>query len=200
MHLKAQRQRLPFASALAAKFLLPAALLLMAWPAAASAQTPNVGDKAPDFALSTPEGQPLRLSALTAKGPVVLVVLRGYPGYQCPYCQRQAHDFQVNAAKFAAAGAELLLVYPGPPAELGQRASEFLAPEGKLPANYHLVIDPDYGFTNQYGLRWDAKQETAYPSTFILDGKGVVVFRKISHSHGDRTSAEEILAELAKTK
>jgi len=45
--------------------------------------------KGPDFKLSTPEGKTVQLSEVEAKGPVVLVVLRGYPGYQCPYCNRQ---------------------------------------------------------------------------------------------------------------
>jgi peroxiredoxin len=169
-------------------------------PLFAVAETPDVGSKAPDFILSTPEGAPVRLSDLTAKNKVVLVVLRGYPGYQCPYCQRQVHDFQVNADKFSAKGIQLLLVYPGPPADLEKRAQEFLAKEGPLPANFHLVIDPDYKFTNQYGLRWDAPHETAYPSTFLIDQQGIITSRKISHTHGDRTSADDVLADLAKTK
>ena len=37
---------------------------------------------------------------------------------------------------------------------------------------------------------------TAYPSTFILDSSGKVLFEKISHSHGDRTTAQEILEKL----
>ncbi len=32
----------------------------------------NVGDKAPEFTLNGPDGQPVKLSDLTAKGPVVL--------------------------------------------------------------------------------------------------------------------------------
>jgi thioredoxin-dependent peroxiredoxin len=32
----------------------------------------NVGDKAPDFTLNGPDGQPVKLADLTAKGPVVL--------------------------------------------------------------------------------------------------------------------------------
>jgi peroxiredoxin len=182
-----------------------AGLALAAWwgavavpPGLARAETPEVSSKAPDFTLSTPEGKPVRLSALNAKSTVVLIVLRGYPGYQCPYCQRQAHDFQIHAAEFAARGVELMLVYPGPRAELGDHAKEFLAPEGSLPANYHLVIDPDYSFTNLYGLRWDAEKETAYPATFIVDRHGVIVFRAISHTHGDRTSAQDALAALPK--
>ena len=181
--------------------LFLASMILTMPPLLAVAQTtPDVGSKAPDFTLSTPEGAPVRLSELTAKGKVVLIVLRGYPGYQCPYCQRQAHDFQANADKFTAQGVQLLLVYPGPPADLDKRAQEFLAKQGSLPANFHLVIDPDYKFTNQYGLRWDAPHETAYPSTFLIDQSGIITSRKISHSHGDRATADDVLADLAKTK
>ncbi len=50
----------------------------------------------------------------------------------------------MNSDKFAAAGTEVLLVYPGPPADLDQRAKEVLVKENPLPANVHLVIDPDY--------------------------------------------------------
>jgi peroxiredoxin len=178
--------------------LFLAALTLMVVPLFASAQTPDVGSKAPNFTLSTPEGTAVHLSDLTAKGRVVLIVLRGYPGYQCPYCQRQAHDFQLNADKFTTLGVQLLLIYPGPPAELDQHAQEFLAKQGSLPANFHLVIDPDYKVTNQYSLRWDAPHETAYPATFVIDQHGTITYRKISHSHGGRTSADDVLTELAK--
>ena len=51
--------------------------------------------------------------------------------------------------------------------------------------------------TNAYGLRWDAEHETAYPSTFILDKDGTVLFEKISHGHGDRLSAQDALDQLA---
>ena len=167
---------------------------------AVSAETPELGQKAPAFTLKTPDGHPVNLGEATKKGPVALVVLRGYPGYQCPFCVKQVHDVIENADKFAADGAEVLLVYPGPPAELDQRAKEFLVKQNPLPANVHLVIDPDYAFTNQYGLRWDAPKETAYPSTFLIDRQGVVFFRKISKGHGERTTSAELLTELDKAK
>jgi peroxiredoxin len=177
--------------------VLLALTLLLGFSRGAAAETPDVGQKAPQFTLTTPDGHPVKFADLESKGNVVLVVLRGYPGYQCPYCQKQAHDFIANADKFAALGAQVLLVYPGPPADLDQHANEFLAKQNPLPANLRLVIDPDYTFTNQYGLRWDAPHETAYPSTFLIDRNGTVFFRKISHAHGDRTSAEDILGELS---
>jgi peroxiredoxin len=165
---------------------------------ALSATTPEVGQVAPQFSLSTPDGKMLTLSQFTQKGTVVLVVLRGYPGYQCPFCVKQVHDFIVNADKLSAARAEVILVYPGPPADLDQHAREALAKQNPLPANIHLVIDPNYTFTNLYGLRWDAPNETAYPSTFLVDRKGVIFFRKISPRHGDRSSADDVFLELQK--
>ena len=48
-----------------------AAVLLVA-AGAGSALALEVGQKAPDFSLTGPEGKPIKLSELTAKGPVVL--------------------------------------------------------------------------------------------------------------------------------
>lgn len=93
-------------------------------------------------------------------------------------------------------GPSVLIVYPGPPAELDQHARDAMAKQNPLPANLYLVVDPDYHFTSQYGLRWEAPHETAYPSTFVLNREGLVLYRKVSMEHGNRTTAAEVLAEL----
>ena len=116
-----------------------------------SAQTPDVGQTAPDFTLSTPDGHAKSLNEYTKHGTVGLVVLRGFPGYQCPYCVKQVHDFIENAGEFKALGAEVMLVYPGPPADLDAHAKDFLVKQNPLPANVQLVIDPDYRFTTSTG-------------------------------------------------
>lgn len=179
------------------RILIPVLALAAALPGTAA--PPSVGEKAPEFALSTPEGRTVRLSEVMSKGPVVLVVLRGYPGYQCPYCNRQVQDFIQKSQGFGDAGAQVVLVYPGPPQELGARANEFLA-DKKLPNNIQLVLDPGYEFTNMYGLRWDAPHETAYPSTFLIDRQGIIFFSKVVKEHGGRTSAAEVLDALPKRK
>jgi len=165
--------------------------------APAFAETPAAGAKAPDFTLSTPTGRAVRMSGIQRGHDLVLVILRGFPGYQCPYCVRQVHDFIDHASDFRTKNTRVLLVYPGPPATLDQHAKEFLAKQAELPSNIFLVIDPDYTVTNLYGLRWDAPHETAYPSTFILDRKGVIAYEKISHTHGDRLSAQDALEHLS---
>jgi peroxiredoxin len=117
-------------------------------------------------------------------------VLRGWPGYQCPLCTRQVHEF-VQQAKSLSDKARVLMVYPGPAENLKAHADEFLR-DKQWPKEFLFVTDPDYAFTKAYGLRWDAKGETAYPSTFIVDTKSKVRFAKISKSHGGRSSAGEV--------
>jgi peroxiredoxin len=169
------------------------------WPALNAAEIPKVGDKAPDFTLKALDDQAVKLSDLTAKGPVVLVVLRGWPGYQCPICDRQVHDFIALKAEFAAAKAQLVFVYPGPADDLKAHAEEFKKWKGKeWPQEFLYVLDPEYVMVNGYGLRWDAPRETAYPSTFIIDNQGAVRFSKVSRTHGDRTRASDVLAEVRK--
>src|SRR5438270_10614672 len=116
-------------------FWLALSLMLVSGFRNGVAETPDVGQKAPPFSLNSPEGKTVSLMGLTNNRPVVLVVLRGYPGYQCPYCVKQVHDFVENADKFTTA--QVLLVYPGPPAELDQHAKEFLAKQNPLPENIH---------------------------------------------------------------
>lgn len=156
---------------------------------------PQVGSMAPDFKLNTLEDQSVRLDDLTAKSKVVLVVLRGWPGYQCPLCSRQAHDFVNHEKELAADGVRVVMVYPGPPDDLRSHAADFLK-DKDWPQDFQLVLDPDYSFTKAYGLRWDAPKETAYPSTFIIGKDNKVTFAQISKQHGDRVKADTVLKAL----
>lgn len=163
---------------------------------AAEADTPPaVGEAAPDFQLTSLGGDAVRLSELTAEGPVVLVVLRGYPGYQCPLCSIQVGELLKNAAEFAKHEARLLLVYPGPAAGLADKAREFFG-KREIPQGFTILTDPDYTFTEAYHLRWNAPRETAYPSTFVIDKSGTVRFVSVSKTHGGRAKTSDLLAAL----
>ena len=129
--------------------------LATGWVAAAEPNAPKVGDEAKDFELTAIGGEKVKLSKLAEKGPVVLVVLRGYPGYQCPLCTKQVGELIGKADEFKKAGAQVVFVYPGPADKLKEKADEFV--KGKdYPNHFHILLDPDYAFTNAYGLRWDA--------------------------------------------
>jgi hypothetical protein len=87
------------------------------------------------------------------------------------------------------------MVYPGPADDLKAHATEFLKNK-QWPKEFVYLTDPGFNMVNAYGLRWDAPNETAYPSTFVINEKGVVRFARISHSHGDRTRAADMVEEL----
>lgn len=175
--------------------------LYFAMASALVAAPPKVGEIAPDFTLKTLDDTSLRLSELTSKSNVVLIVLRGWPGYQCPICERQVQEFIQAAPKFTEAGAQVLFVYPGPAADLKAHAEEFKTMKGKQwPGEFLYALDPDYSMVNTYDLRWDAPNETAYPSTIVIDKTRTVRFVKISHSHGDRTKAADVISEVKKLK
>jgi peroxiredoxin len=175
--------------------LLSTSALVLSLALPGLAATPGVADHAPDFTLLTPGGASLQLSSLAARSRVVLIVLRGYPGYQCPYSLQQFNDFQAYANKFAALGTQILFIYPGTSANLASLASDF-APAKLLAENVHLVIDPDFTVTNLYGLRWNATGETAYPSTFIVEKDLSVHAVKVGKLHGDHPTAADILAAV----
>jgi peroxiredoxin Q/BCP len=158
----------------------------------AAEKPPAVGDEAADFELAALGGDMVKLSDLTDDGPVVLVVLRGYPGYQCPLCTRQVGDFLAKAEAFKKPGASVVFVYPGPAGLLKDHADEFVEGQ-KYPEHFWLLLDPDFEFISAYGLRWDAPNETSYPSTFVIDGDRRVTFAKISKTHGDRADVAEVL-------
>ncbi|RYG68200.1 redoxin domain-containing protein, partial [bacterium] len=111
------------------------------------AKPPVVGETAPDFELEELKGEKVKLSNLAVEGPVVLVMLRGFPGYQCPFCTAQVGQLLDKADEFKQANARVLMVYPGPAKELKEHADEFV--RGKdMPDNFYLALDPDYDFTN----------------------------------------------------
>jgi len=161
-----------------------------------SAAVPKVGDKAADHTLDDVDGKPVRFSEQLKNGPLVVVVLRGWPGYQCPFCTKQVADLLAHAKGFESAKASVMLVYPGPAEGLRAHAGDFR--KGRdFPSPFRLLVDPDYHFAASHGLRWDAPGETVYPATFVIDRQGVVRFAQVSHEHGGRVAAQEILDALS---
>ena len=172
-----------------------ASWLLLIGVAFAQPMAPKVGGKAPEFALQDASGMAASLSQERATGAVVLIVGRGWPGYQCPFCTRQFAEFRSHATELQAAGARVLWIYPGPADELAKHASDFTGTE-PLPPNFRVLIDPGYTFTKAYGLRWDAPKETAYPATFVIDREGTIRFAQVSLEHGGRTPVADVLKAL----
>lgn len=157
-----------------------------------------VGDEAPSFSLPMVGSDDyLSLKEANEEGPVVVIFLRGYPGYQCPLCSQQVGALANRASTLAKLTKRVILVYPGEASTLEKHSEQFMSSR-TLPEPLTLVRDPDHKTVEAYGVRWKAIRETAYPSAFVIDKNGRVRWSKISDSHGGRVGAEEIIRELRK--
>jgi len=164
----------------------------------AHAKGPTIGEAAPDFKLGiVGQDESLSLGQGTADGPVVVVVLRGFPGYQCPLCSEQVGALVNRASALEKLAKHVILVYPGAPSNLEKHAEDFMGSR-TLPSPMILVRDPDMKMVTDYGVRWKAPRETAYPATFVIDKHGIVRWSKISETHAGRTTAQEIIDQLNK--
>jgi peroxiredoxin len=159
------------------------------------AETPRIGEAAPDFTLPGLDGKVIHLNETAADHRVALIVLRGWPGYQCPLCTQQVHDLVRGASDLRKRQVKMLFVYPGPSQDLKAHATEFLQNKD-WPKDFLFVTDPDYSMVNAYGLRWNEKNETAYPSAFVIDRGNKIRFAQISKEHGGRVKLNDLLKVL----
>jgi thioredoxin-dependent peroxiredoxin len=154
---------------------------------------PKVGEVAPDFELRDLKGEKVSLKQLMTDSPVVLLVLRGWYGRQCPICNRQVGEFLSKKSELSKV--QVVMIYPGESDQLDEHAKQFIGSKS-FPDNYHFLLDPDFKFTKAWGLRWETPGETAYPSTFVVDQKQKLVFGKTVISHGDRADVATVLSKL----
>lgn len=171
-----------------------------ATPEAAMKRSLKEGATAPDFTLPGVDGKPVRLSAILAKGPVVLVF---YRGAWCPYCNLQLNTYQKALSRFKAKGAVLVAVSPQLPEKgeeiikKNQLAFPVLSDRGLAVArSYGLVFKAPANYTFLPEFNGDASGELPLASTFVI-GRD----RKILKAFGDpdykkRASVEELLAAL----
>lgn len=158
----------------------------------------EVGERALDFELPVVgRDEYLSLRDENKDGPVVVVVLRGYPGYQCPLCTQQLSSLRNRAAALAKVARRVIVVYPGE-GTLLQRHSEQFIGSRSMPDPLVIVRDQDMKMVTEWGLRWDVPRETAYPATYVIDRNGRVRWLKVSDNHAGRASVEEMLHELRK--
>ncbi len=100
----------------------------------------RVGDLAPDFRLLDASGEPVRLSAKLAQGPVVLTF---YRGSWCPYCNLQLHQLQQIVPALIGFGASLIAVSPAEP-------DDSLTVTEKHALTFDVLSDPGAIVTSGY--------------------------------------------------
>ena len=102
----------------------------------------DVGDQAPEFELPSTRG-PVKLSALRARGPVLLVF---YPGDDTPVCTKQLCDYRDNLAVFDKLGVQVVALNPQSEASHAKFAEKHRLP-------FPVAADAGGSVTRAYGAR-----------------------------------------------
>lgn len=144
----------------------------------------EVGSEAPDFTLKDEKGAEVTLSSLRGR-PVVLMF---YPLAFSGVCTRELQDITAAAARYEAAGAEVLAVS----VDSHHTLAAFKRDEGlsaRLLADFH----PKGAVARLYGTYMDGPG-FAGRATFVIDGDGRVVHRVTSAVLTPRNQEEYLAA------
>jgi thioredoxin-dependent peroxiredoxin len=159
-----------------------------AW-ALVPAEPPAVGSVAPEFTLTTNEGNQASLKEFRGKW----VVLYFYPKDFTSGCTLEAHNFQTDLDKYKAANAVIL----GVSVDTAESHKSFCAKEGLA---FKLLSDADTKVSDAYGslMEYNGTKLSAR-NTFIIDPSGKVakVFLKVKPG-GHSAEVLAALAELQK--
>jgi peroxiredoxin Q/BCP len=148
------------------------------------AAAPATGSAAPDFTLPSQEGTSVNLKDYRGKW----VVLYFYPKDQTPGCTREAHNFQVDQAKYNERQAVVL----GVSVDSVNSHKKFCAKEG---LNFKLLADQDGKVSEAYGSLTNlGVAKFAARHTFLIDPAGNVAKTYTSVDPGRHS--EEALAAL----
>ncbi len=156
-----------------------------------SVSSPLVGKRLPFAKINTIDGQ-VDLSSYAGRK-VAVVIMRGFDGEVCVYCAAQTRALTNAQARFEAAGAEVLVVYPGDGDDLetflGAVAS--LADDGDEPS-FTMAFDPSFELVRALDIRGTQ----AMPTTLLLDEQGVVRWAYVGKDKVDRPDVERMIKEL----
>ena len=175
-------------------------------------RAPQVGDRAPAFALPNHKGEWVYLSSLVGRGPVVLIF---YRGEWCPYCNVQLRTFQAHVGELDGHGAQLVAISP-------QTPDHSLSMAEKNELGFLVLSDSGAQVIDRYGLRYEVDSRTREllkaagndvseyngqagwilpaVATFVLDPGGVVRHAKVSGDWTERAEPStvlDVLTELA---
>ncbi|HEY2533038.1 MAG TPA: peroxiredoxin-like family protein, partial [Xanthobacteraceae bacterium] len=168
----------------------------------------KAGDKAPEFTLNDPDGQPVSSGTLLAKGPLVVSF---YRGVWCPYCNLDLQALQTALPEIEARGASLVTISPqtSPNSRKSRRDNKLTFPilsdeKSRVAAAYGLRFSlPDYlielykGFKNDLpSFNDDPAWVLPMPARFVIGSDKIIAYAEVNPDYTQRPDPSELLPVL----
>lgn len=172
----------------------------------------KVGDKAPDFSLTDPEGNHVSSIELLKKGPLVVSF---YRGVWCPYCNMDLQALEMELPQIKQLGASLVAISPQSAANSRKstRQNNLTFPvlndvQNKVAAAFGVRYQlPDYlidlykSFKNDLpAFNEDDSWTLPIPGRFVIDTNGVVIYAEVDPDYTSRPETELLLPSLKRAQ
>jgi peroxiredoxin len=168
----------------------------------------KAGDKAAAFTLNDPDGKPVALADLLARGPLVISF---YRGVWCPYCNMELQALQAALPDFQALGASLVAISP-------QMAANSRKSVRQNELGFSILSDPHNDVADAFGLRFalpgylvelykslkndlpafngDGSWTLPMPGRFVIAQDGTILYAEVNPDYTKRPEPEDILPAL----
>lgn len=168
----------------------------------------KAGDKAPEFTLEDPDGNPVSSAELLAKGPLVLSF---YRGVWCPYCNMELQALEQTLPAIRELGASLVAISPQIKANsrksVRQNALSFpILSDSKndVAAAFGLRFTlPDYlielykSFGNDLPkINDDPSWTLPMPARFVIGTDGIITYAEVNPDYTLRPDPSQLLPAL----
>jgi peroxiredoxin len=168
----------------------------------------KAGEAAPEFTLKDPDGKPVSLRDLLAKGPLVVSF---YRGVWCPYCNLELQTLQAALPEIAARGASLVAISPqtAPNSRKSERDNKLAFP---------ILSDVRSEVAEAFGIRFalpadlvalyksfkndlptfndDPSWVLPMPARYVIGRDGIIAYAEVNPDYTNRPDPSELLPVL----
>jgi peroxiredoxin len=172
----------------------------------------KAGDAAPEFTLADPDGKPVSMRELLAKGPLVVSF---YRGVWCPYCNLELQALQEALPDITARGASLVAISPqtAPNSRKSQR-------DNKL--GFPILSDTKSEVAEAFGIRFklqdylvelyksfkndlptfnnDPAWVLPMPARYVIGTGGIIAYSEVNPDYTQRPDPSDLLPVLDRLK
>jgi len=172
----------------------------------------KVGDKAPEFTLTDPDGNSYNSRDLLANGPLVVTF---YRGVWCPYCNMDLAALEAERENIQERGGQLVAISP-------QTAGNSRKSQRDNKLNFPILSDKNSEVADQFGIRFSMPEDLVkvyksfgsdvehaneghdlrlpMPARYIIGRDGVIAYAEVNPDYTKRPDPSELLPVLEKLK